>query len=123
MENKGSAGIVVLAVVILFFAVLYLILRLFINAVNYNFQGVLTYIIFPTSYIISAIGLLMLKNWGRLLAIITASMALLTLLFGIVFTFIIKHPIGFSYPILLGFLFPLIIIYYLTRPTIKERFK
>ena len=119
LMRQRPAGVTLIAVLMLIGAVLSFLTIIILPLYSNNFDwGLLlddpifrltmfyTIIMIPIS-IILAIGLLMGKNWARLIVIIFE------------FISVIASLIVIN---LIGLLFPLIIIYYLTRPRVKDYF-
>jgi len=84
----------------------------------------LFFLFFPLSYLISSFGLLRLKNRGRLLTIINASVVSVVTLCLLLFCWDENKGSISSIVIALFIIVPSCsIIYFLTRPKVKEQFK
>lgn len=80
------------------------------------------FILTPLSYLIGSIGLRRLKNWARLLTIINA--LILSVVYSVV-VFSGLHGVE-VFPLVFWLIITIpscLVIYYLTRPQIKEQFK
>lgn len=83
------------------------------------------FIFTPISYFIGSLGLSRLKNWARLLTIINASILSLVFSIAIFSDFKGSSSEGVVFPLVFWLVITTpscLIIYYLTRPKIKEQF-
>ncbi|MBM3250484.1 MAG: hypothetical protein FJZ09_06590 [Candidatus Omnitrophica bacterium] len=134
MENRRSKGITIFAWIIIVLSVINLISRL-----DYIFKGTLKdytagigdyfYLIISILAIIAAIFLLKLKEWARIATLIVAALVIINIILVSLSTifknFLVSLPA--SLIMLVITLIPLAfeggVIYYFTRPVIKEQFK
>jgi len=142
MEKKRSVGVTLLGIIFILLGLPSLLIALLAGISGYYGKGlkllidIFMRIIFigtPGALIFSGIGLLSLKKWGRICAIITAiAISLVLCGYGIA-GFIVKSSsidksciswdISFTRFCFFSALFFLLVIFYLTRPKVKEQFK
>ena len=132
MEKKRSVGVTVCGIILLVLSVPSLFLALIAMISHYYGEGLkdlsidigmqILFIGTPIALFCSGKGLLDLKKWGRTCAIITATILSLGLLgFGIML--LIDKDIFFSSINFFAALFFIFLIYYFTRPKVKEQFR
>ncbi len=108
MDKKRSNGVIIVGIMLIISSIAGILGR-------YADWRLLIYI----PLFISGVGILFLKNWARVLSILILTIFTIE-------TFIILK--NFSTPILIimqafGVIYFLFLIYYLTRPKVKEQFK
>lgn len=136
MEKKKSVGVTILATCILF-SIIPGLIAAFIGAISdpghpknvfWVALDVIMRILFissPVMFLVTGIGLLRLKNWARLTTIFY-SPVLSYIVVGFAPMHFIKYipsniwPIIFSVGLIMSILF---ILFFLTRPKVKEQFK
>jgi len=133
MEKKRSVGINILGIFFLLCTVpgcgVTIIAAMSSGSPDLHIR--LPLIIAPIVFLASGIGIVLLKKWARILAIIISSAVSLTMFFVAYQSLAIlsSHPewtasnVSFAISLLLGGLLFISIIYYLTRPTVKEQFR
>ena len=129
MEKKRSKGIIILGVYLLL-CTIPAVFAAIIGGMSVSRVGsppevaldIILHILFitsPIAFLVAAVGLLELKNWARILTMILSPILMYITCFGVCILFNLP-------PILMLVTFAIlfvIIIYYLTRPKIKEQFK
>ncbi len=129
MEKKRSIGVIILSIFLLLCVIPGLIAA-FIGGISHSNAespaeialDIIMRILFITSpvvFLVTAIGLLELKNWARILTMILFPVLIYITSFGVCILFDVP-PILIL--VICGIFFVLI-IYYLTRPKVKEQFK
>ena len=129
MENKNLIGIKIVGIVGVIMGVIELTMFLGALFVNALFSAALV-LMYGLSIIISAIFILKLKNWARIVFIVLILGSMIFWLQGEYAICASNIAHGFSVSILEIFVFlivkgiiPALCIYYLTRPKVKEQFK
>jgi len=132
MEKKRSVGVTVCGNIFLLLCIPGLFLALIAVMCHYYGEGLkdllidramrILYIGIPIMLFYSGLGLLDLKKQGRLCAIITATILSLGLLV-ISIMLLMNKNIFFSSINFIAALFFIFIIYFLTRPKVREQFK
>ena len=135
MEKKGSLGIILCGIfsIVIAFSGCY---SFFVIANGYErlvksnifpkwfiIYGIISLPILVIMFIISGIGILQMKSWGRRMLLYLCSYYLITKLISLSLGLTQKTPTGKPLNLIIYFGFYLSIIYYLTRSKVKEQFE
>ena len=134
MEKKRSKGVTALAIFLSLYILPACVIGFYAGITglsgnspynNLSFKaGRLLYMLSPLIFLISAIGIFMLKAWGRILTLVLSVGILLFSVYGVFDAF--KALALNQFSIILFFIILVTFssaIYYLTRPKVKEQFR
>jgi len=124
MEKKRSVGVTTLGIVLL---VVSIALLAYITVISmrigfWTIRGFIVTYCFPIALLASAVGILRLKNWARVLLIVTLMCWLFFGCFGVYLA--APQGIGGWLYFFAGNFLPLLVFgYFFTRPAVKAQFK
>jgi len=137
MEKKRSRGVIILGVCLLI-CVIPGLAAAFIGAISGSVPGSILLdiamripvILSPIIFLLTGIGVLMLKNWARLLVLfLSPILSYVAIGFGSILVEVFLPTSKLSAKVISAIIIPgmiimfLCILYYLTRPKVKEQFK